>query len=100
MKKLDPKGLTKKLAVIPRFLKKYAVFIVFILVLVAYGFIVFRIRTLANSEPNEDAVTEQLSSLNRPKVDQATINKIQQLRDSNVQVKALFDQARDNPFQN
>ena len=100
MKKLEVKSITTKFQTIFRFFRKYAVFIVFILVLAAYGFIVFRIRTLANSEPNEDAVTEQLSSLNRPKIDQSTINKIQQLQDTNVQVKALFDHARDNPFQN
>jgi hypothetical protein len=100
MKNLDLKKITTKLAILPRFFKKYAVFIVFILVFVAYGFIVVRIRTLASSEPDEEVVTEQLSSLNRPSIDQSTINKIQQLQDTNIQVKSLFDHARDNPFQN
>ncbi len=97
--KLDIKSIPKKATSILKKLSKYSVFIFVIFVLLAYGFIVVRIRTLASTEPSDDAVSEQLNTLSKPKIDKQTIDKIQKLQDSNVQVKALFDQARDNPFQ-
>lgn len=99
MKKLELKSITKKFKSAGKFIAKYSVFLVVILVLCAYSFIVWRIRTLANDEPDSDVVSERLDSLKRPKIDQSTIDKIQKLQDTNVQVKALFNQARDNPFQ-
>lgn len=101
MKKLnlDIKSIGSKSKKIVKGLGKYASFIFILLVLATYGFIVIRIRTLATQDPNSDVVAEKLKDLQRPKVDQSTIDKIQQLRDSNIQVKTLFDQARDNPFQ-
>lgn len=96
---LDVKSVGSKFKKLLRSLGKYATFIFILVVLLAYSFIVIRIRTLANHEPTDDVVAERLKTLKRPKIDQATIDKIKQLQDTNVQVKALFDHARDNPFQ-
>lgn len=65
-------------------------------VVLVYGFIVWRINTLSNAQPSQ--VTSQLKS-SSPRIDQATVDKIKQLRDNNVTVRALFNQARKNPFQ-
>lgn len=99
MSSLDIKELPKKIAAMFKKVGKYGVFICVILVLATYSFLVFRIRTLATHEPDDEVVSERLDNLRRPKIDQATIDKIQQLQETNVQVKSLFDQARDNPFQ-
>jgi hypothetical protein len=96
--KIDLKVIINKIKVFLRKMAGYAGFIAVILVLAAYGFIVFRIRTLANHEPDSEVVSERLKNLKKPSIDQSTIDKIQQLQETNVQVKALFDQARDNPF--
>jgi hypothetical protein len=64
-----------------------------------YGFLVFQIGTLASKEPDESSVTEQLNAVKRLKIDQATIDKINQLQDQNVTVQSIFKDARDNPFQ-
>ncbi len=97
--KIDVKVIINKLKILLKRMVGYAGFIAVILVLASYGFIVFRIRTLANHEPDSEVVSERLKNLKKPSIDQATIDKIQQLQETNVQVKALFDQARDNPFQ-
>ncbi len=97
--KADLQKIITKFKSFGRLIVKYSGFIVILLALCAYGFIVYRIGALTNKEPNEDEVASQLDTLKKPTVDQNTINKIQQLEDSNVQVKTLFDQARDNPFQ-
>jgi hypothetical protein len=96
---LDIKDIPKKAADILKGLKKYMVFACVILVLAAYGFLVFRINGYVSHEPDNEVVSERLDNLRRPKIDQSTIDKIQQLQDTNIQVKSLFDQARDNPFQ-
>ncbi len=79
--------------------RKYKMFIFFIVLLLLYGFLVFRINTLSNKEPSDDSVTAKLQTVSRPHIDESVIEKIQLLRDNSVKVKTLFNQARQNPFQ-
>lgn len=64
-----------------------------------YSFLVFRINALNAQEPSDDDVTAKLKTVQRPKVDQSVIDKIQQLQDNSVDVRSLFNHARDNPFE-
>ena len=74
--------------------------IAFVIFLVAiYGFLAWRISQLLQAEPNASAVSAQLQNVGVPKVDPDVVNKMQQLKDNNVSVKSLFDDARSNPFQ-
>jgi predicted negative regulator of RcsB-dependent stress response len=95
---LEVKDITTKIVPAMLAAKKYLVFIFFIAVLLIYGYLVFHINTLASQQPNEDAVTERLKTVQRPKIDEDALNKIEQLEDQNIQVQTLFQQARDNPF--
>lgn len=70
-----------------------------VLILFLSGFLIFEINVLINREPTDEQITQQLEIIKRPKIDQDTINKIEQLEDHNVAVKSLFKHARDNPFQ-
>ena len=79
--------------------RSYATFVFIIGILLLYGFLVFQIGSLASKEPDDSSVSEQLNTLKRLKIDQETIDKIEQLEDQNVSVQALFKEARDNPFQ-
>lgn len=98
MKNLNLKANLKKLINFFRGLKRYEVFLFIIFFALLYGFLIFRINRLSSMEPSDDAVSEKLQTVKRPKIDQASIDKIQQLQDQNVEVKSLFDQARSNPF--
>lgn len=80
------------------FFKRYAVFTSVIVFLFITTFFVFRINQYSRMEPDESTVEEKLQTVQRPKVDQSVLNKIQQLQDQNIQVKTLFDQTRSNPF--
>ncbi len=74
----------------------------FIFILVALsmsGFLVFQINRLTSMEPTPEQLTAQQELIKRPKIDQETINKIEQLEDQNIAVQSLFQAARDNPFQ-
>jgi hypothetical protein len=87
-----------KLAPTIAFIKRYLTFSVVLIFLVIYTFLTFRINVFSRREPGDSDVTTALKAVPRPKVDQATLDKIQQLQDQHVEVKSLFDQARSNPF--
>lgn len=95
---LEVKDIPAKLTPIVQLAKKYLVFIFVVTVLVIYAFLVLFINTLASEQPNDDAVTERLKTVSRPKINEDTLVKIQQLEDQNIQVQTLFQDARDNPF--
>jgi|AntRauTorcE11897_2_1112592.scaffolds.fasta_scaffold00277_19 hypothetical protein len=84
-----------------RVMKKLGHFMPFLFIitnLVLYGYLVIHINNLTQVEADELTVLEQLESANRPEIDKAAVDKIRELQDQNVQVDALFKEARDNPF--
>lgn len=89
---------TTKLQPVLNSLKRYVTLLFIMMMLIIFGFIVYRINHFSNLEPSDDAVTEKLQSVQRPRLDQTVIDKIQQLQDQNIEAKSLFDQARNNPF--
>lgn len=96
--KLEVKDIPAKLKPALDFLKRYLSFIVVIAALGVFGFFILRINQFSRAEPDESAVEEKLETVQRPKIDPEVIEKIEQLQDQNIQVQALFDQARNNPF--
>lgn len=95
---IDIKQLPQTIkAFFKRFLK-HAKFMFIIFVLCLAGFLIFEINVLINQEPTDEQISAQSQTIKRPKIDQETINKIEQLEDHNVAVQALFKQARNNPF--
>jgi Tfp pilus assembly protein PilO len=98
MPALDLKEIPAKLTPVIEWAKRYVVMIFIACLVGACGFLVLRISTLASSEPSDDAVAEKLKTVQRPKLDQAAVDKIEQLKDQNVEVQSLFDQARQSPF--
>src|SRR6266576_1486273 len=76
---------------------QHAVFGAVLLVLLVYVFVVLKINSLANAEPSPDQ--ENVVTTSVPKIDGKAINQIQSLENNNTQVHSLFEQARNNPFQ-
>jgi hypothetical protein len=91
---------------IPELIKSYfkkilrhSKFIFIIVIITLSAFLIFEINRLTTKEPSQEQITEQLEIIKRPKIDQETINKIEELKDRNIAVQSLFKAARDNPFQ-
>lgn len=80
-------------------LKPHMIFVFIISVISIYGLLVFQINRLSSMEPSDEKINEELNTIKRPKIDQETISKIEQLEDQSVGVQSLFKEARDNPFQ-
>lgn len=80
------------------FIKRYAVFIFVTAMFLILAFFVFRINQYSSVEPSESDFNNKLKTVQRPKIDQSVIDRIQQLKSQNIQVQSLYDQARENPF--
>lgn len=93
------KPIINKSKVFAKKFHKYAVFVFLVTIFGIYGFLIFQIGRMTQYEPDDAAVKEQLNTVKRLKIDQSTIDKIEQLEDQNVSVQSLFKSARDNPFQ-
>lgn len=94
----DLKSITAKIIPAISFLKRYVLIIFFVVLCGIYGFLTYRINSLTQADPDPEAVSEQLKMVPRPRVDQAAIDKMKQLEEENVEVQALFQDARNNPF--
>ncbi len=98
MKDLDLKELVNKIVAFGQKLRRYAV-VLFVITLVGiYGFLIYQVTSLTSAEPTDDQVTEKLQTVKRPKIDQAAVDKLNQLEGQNVEVNSLFQNARNNPF--
>ena len=76
---------------------KHLAFAALLVVLLCYILVVYRINGLANAEPD---ASQQVTITNAiPKIDPNAVNQIQSLEQSNTDIHALFEQARNNPFQ-
>ena len=99
-KDLDLKSLKPALANFGKGLQRYAGIIFFVAVAGVYGFVVFRINALNSIEPSDSDIQAQTSKTTAvPKIDPAVVEKLESLKDNSVNVKTLFDDARNNPFQ-
>lgn len=96
---LDRKTITKSVKDFIRKNKKYASFAFILLILLTYTFLVYRISKFSLAEPSTGSIEQQLQSTGKLKIDQDSINKILKLEEQNVNVQSLFEDARDNPFQ-
>lgn len=97
--KLDRQQLFDQATNFRGIFKRYSFVIFLVFLLALYGFVLFRINSLSNSQPSEEAVSSQVKAAAIPKVDPAVISQLQSLQDNSVSVQALFNQARSNPFQ-
>lgn len=80
-------------------LQRYSFLIFFISIAVIYGLLLLRISTLTNQQPSETQISQQVKASRMPHIDKSIIKQLQSLEDNSVSVKALFNQARSNPFQ-
>lgn len=96
--KLDIKPILKKLKPYINFIKKDSVSIFLFFVACIFGFLIWRIGSLANAEPTADAIQEKMLGVVKPKIDQKSIKKIQDLQDQNIDISSYFSD-RNNPFQ-
>ena len=70
-------------------------FIIFVTILC--GYLVFQINKAVSIPASTEVTTSPTTT--SPRIDTKVVEQLQQLQDNSVSVKALFNDARDNPFQ-
>jgi hypothetical protein len=94
---LDIKALKNNVSKFFKAESKHAAFLAVMIVLVAYLFVVWKISKLAVAEPSDsDTLTAETQI---PKIDKNAINQIQSLEQTSTDIHGLFNDARNNPFQ-
>lgn len=78
--------------------KKFMIPVFLLFVIGVNGFLIFRINQYSSQEPLPEQVSEQQSTIKRIIIDENSIDKILKLKERNIAVKSLFEEARDNPF--
>lgn len=94
-KDLNLKSLPATLAASFHKLGRYSVIVFFLFIAVIYGFLLYRINTLTAAEPDSSSLPKN----NSPRISEDVVNKVLDLKDNSVSVQALFEDARNNPFQ-
>lgn len=96
--KISKVELQKYTAATLLYAKKYASFIFLVTFLAIYVYQVNRIGHLIQDDPPQSAVDSKLKPVSQLKIDENSIKQITELESHNVEVKTLFEQARQNPF--
>ncbi|MBL8121265.1 hypothetical protein JNM87_00760 [Candidatus Saccharibacteria bacterium] len=96
---LDAKIIKKQLRIIMHAVNRYRSIIIFVVITSLYGYIVWRINVLSNAPPSQSDISNAQQSVPRPKISDSTVRKLQSLEDNSVRVQTLFNEARQNPFQ-
>ena len=78
-------------------LARYAPIMFFVLIALVYGFVLVRITMLANAQPTTVDISSEVAQLT-PHIDKNAVQQLQSLEDNSVNVRTLFENARNNPF--
>ena len=81
------------------FLKSHSTFLAVFAILIMYLLVVFKISSLSIAEPSPESESAAITaSTDIPKIDEETIEQIEDLEASSSDIKSLFNRARNNPF--
>jgi hypothetical protein len=95
---MNIKNILTRFRPIIQYIKRYRVILFALFFLGMYTYLIFQINTLAQQEPDPSVVSENINTIKRLQVDQNSINSILELEEQNIEVQALFQEARANPF--
>jgi len=96
---LNRQMFTNFLSSIQQYTVRYAVIFFLLLVAAVYGFVLFKITSYSSSQPNGSDIASQAKAFSVPHIPASAVDQMQSLQDHSVSVRALFDAARNNPFQ-
>ncbi len=95
---LELKNLSEKLLLALKKIGRFLPFIFALLVLGLYGFLVLHINQIMQSDIEEAEIEEIIRTGPGLEIDRQAVDAIERLQDQNVEVEAIFQEARDNPF--
>lgn len=94
---IDLGSISKSFKATGKKVLRFRVPLFLVVVLGLYGFLVFRTYSLMDIAP--DSTVESTAKTSRAHIDEDVAKKIQELQDNSVNVQKVFNDARNNPFQ-
>lgn len=89
---------TKSLEPIFAYLKRYRVMLFLLLFAGLYVYLLYTIGQLTSATPTAADVSSEQSTVKRLRVDEDAVQSMLKLREENVEIQTLFNEARNNPF--
>ncbi|MDB5168924.1 MAG: hypothetical protein JWO41_280 [Candidatus Saccharibacteria bacterium] len=77
---------------------RYRVIAFLVIIAAVYGYTLYGINRLSSAQPSDTSVNSEVTAIHIPKIDKAVVKQLEDLRDNSVSVQTLFEQARNNPF--
>ena len=77
---------------------RYLWLILLLFFILIYGFIIYKVNGYMNQQPTPAAVSLQLQATPQATINPKIVQQLNSLKNNSVSVKALFNQARNNPF--
>ena|SRR5688500_9768363 len=96
--KLDKNNLLDQLAVVIDFVKRFRFLVAFTIFSAMYGYTMTQVNNISSQQPSQAQINQKTSGTRGAKVDPELVEQIEALEDQNVQVKTIFNEARQNPF--
>lgn len=96
--KKELEKITYKISPLIDAIKRYRITLFIVLFFGIYVFLVLQISSYTSQEPDPAALAAQQQVTKRLTIDQDSIDRILELEEQDIEVKTLFEQARQNPF--
>jgi len=80
-------------------LRPYVGLMMLVFFAIIYGYIILQINSLSDTPVDPSAVTEESKTTPTPQIDAAAVKQLETLKDNSVNVQTLFEQTRQNPFE-
>jgi len=77
---------------------KYRFSLTIVVIVGVFAFAIYRVDSLANPDINQDRFLEQIQTVKKVSFDEAAVEAIQELEQTDVQVDPELIDDRDNPF--
>lgn len=97
LKDIDLKSLPQQLSQLNQRLSRYRIILFVIFITSVYGFVYYKIVTLSDPTTDTSGVTAEVNTLT-PRIDDRVAHQLESLKDNSVNVRSLFDKARQSPF--
>jgi hypothetical protein len=98
-KKLDLATIRQLLSDALQKVNRYSLVLFLLFVGGLYGFIILEIGSLSNAQPSSQDISQQVNAAQLPRIDKTVVKQLKSLQDNSVNVQSLFNDARNNPFQ-
>lgn len=96
--KLDKTYLLDKAAILATFIKRFRFILVFAAFSMMYAYVLMQVNAINARQPSNVQITEKTTAAPRTKIDPRAAEQITSLQENSVDIKAIFNEARKNPF--